>query len=132
MFRWEYIDVLITANSKLCQHMDHVDDDTDGHDYSLDGVDYKVSNIMTTRDRLARAMDKIRLKLEKEGADKYKLLGGPYINEDDIDNFNNVIVINIYNRYVKLAAEKKSYTIPPKDFVHYMYTKLTQQHSNRK
>ena len=57
--------------------MDHVDDDTDGHDYSLDGVDYKVSNIMTTRDRLARAMDKIRPKLEKEGAVKYKLLGGP-------------------------------------------------------
>jgi len=85
MFRWEYIDILITANSKLCRHMDHVDDDTDGYDYncvhsfnySLDGVDYKVSIIMTTRDRLARAMDKIRPKLEKEGAAKYKLLGGP-------------------------------------------------------
>ena len=85
MFRWEYIDILITANSKLCRHMDHVDDDTDGYDYncvhsfnySLDGVDYKVSIIMTTRDRLARAMDKIRPKLEKEGANKHKLLGGP-------------------------------------------------------
>lgn len=84
-FRWEYIDILITANSKLCRHMDHVDDDADGYnytcvhsfDYSLDGVDYKVSIIMTTRDRLANPLNRIMAKLEKEGADKYKLLRGP-------------------------------------------------------
>ena len=73
MFRWEHIDIFIAANSKLCRHMDHVDDDTDGHDYncvhsfncSLDGADCKVSAIVTTRDRLARALDSARPKLEK-------------------------------------------------------------------
>ena len=34
MFMWEHIDTLVTANSKLCQHMDHVHDDTDGCDYN--------------------------------------------------------------------------------------------------
>ena len=56
----------------------YVDDAAEGYDYNcvhsfnyiLDGVDYKVSIIMTTRDRLANPLNRIRAKLEKEGADK--------------------------------------------------------------
>lgn len=50
----------------------------------------------------------------------------------DVDNFNNITVINVYKRYIELAAEmnKDVYVIPNRDIVR--YTNLIKQNSNRK
>ena len=83
-FSWEYVDILITANSLLCRHMDHINDDAEGYKYCcvhsfshrLDGVDYKVSIIMTTRERsrIAGPLERIMQKLDEN--DEHKLIGG--------------------------------------------------------
>ena len=34
-FVFEYMDILLTANTKLCKHLDYLDDMTEGHDYCV-------------------------------------------------------------------------------------------------
>ena len=67
-FLFEYIDVLLTANTKLCKHMDYLDDMTKGYDYcvvysytqDVGGISYKVSIIMTFRSRVAATAAKMK------------------------------------------------------------------------
>ena len=83
-FSWEYVDILITANSKLCRHMDHVNDGTEGYKFccvhsfshALNGVDYKVSIIVTTRERsrLAGPLENIMQKSDEN--EEHVLIGG--------------------------------------------------------
>lgn len=66
---WEYIDIVVTSCcTRLRRHMDYEDDSRENFDHTyvysffkiLDGVEYKVSIIMTTRCDVGSAMDNIR------------------------------------------------------------------------
>ena len=54
-FLFEYMDILLTANTKLCKHMDYLDDMTEGYDYcvvhsraqDVEGVSCEVSIVVT-------------------------------------------------------------------------------------
>jgi hypothetical protein len=64
--------------------MDHINDNAEGYNYccvhsfsySLDGIDYKVSIILTTRERsrLAGPLENIIQKLDEDA--EHKLIGG--------------------------------------------------------
>ncbi len=72
MAYWEYIDIVVTSGCiRLLRHMDYEDDSRENFDHTyvysffkiLDGVEFKVSIIMTTRCDVGSAMDNIRHRL---------------------------------------------------------------------
>lgn len=69
-FPWEYVDILVTCDTKLSRHMDYKNDHRKGYEHccvysyvrTVKGVVYKVSIIMTTRATVGSAMETIREK----------------------------------------------------------------------
>ena len=67
-FPWEYVDILVTCETGLSRHCDYLNDRRDGYRHcsiysfwrTVDGVEYKVSIIMTTRTSIGKAMERIR------------------------------------------------------------------------
>ena len=68
VFPWEYFDVLVTCDTALSRHCDHLNDWRKGYNHTsvysyhrtVEGAEYKVSIIMTTRRSVGRAMERIR------------------------------------------------------------------------
>lgn len=70
-FPWEYIDILVTCDTALARHCDHLNDWRPGYNHTsvysyhrtVEGAEYKVSIIMTTRKSVGRAVERIREEL---------------------------------------------------------------------
>ena len=68
LFPWEYIDVLVSCDTALARHCDHLNDWRHGYNHTsvysyhrtVDGAEYKVSVIMATRKSVGKAVERIR------------------------------------------------------------------------
>ena len=71
IFPWEYFDILVTCDTGLSKHCDHLNDWRPGYAHTsvysyhcvIKGAEYKVSIIMTTRRAVGSAMVRIRKEL---------------------------------------------------------------------